>query len=114
MSFNHNDTIHLGNYEEFLILYMDNELNEQQRIMVEEFLSAHPDLQSELDILMSTKLPTDSISINKNELMSHHMKLSSVDEELLLYIDNELSSDRKKTVELEINSNKDYALQHQV
>ncbi|MFL5740054.1 MAG: anti-sigma factor family protein [Flavisolibacter sp.] len=114
MSFNHNDTIHLGNYEEFLILYMDNELNESERKMVEEFLSAHPDLQSELDILMSTKLPTESFTIYKDELMSHSMKLSSVDEELLLYIDNELSIDRKKAVELEINSNKDYALQHQL
>jgi hypothetical protein len=42
------------------------------------------------------------------------MKQTLVDEELLLYIDNELPADKKKTVELEIASNKDYQLQHQI
>jgi hypothetical protein len=113
MSFEPNDmnTIHPGNYEEFFILYMDNELNEEQVKMVDEFLTAHPDLKAEFEILMSTKLPMEDVSFDKKELFAENMKLSSVDEELLLYIDNELPADQKKTVELELASNKDYQLQ---
>jgi hypothetical protein len=49
MSFKQNDTndnnmIHLGNYEEFFILYLDNELTDGQNKMVEEFLVQHPGL----------------------------------------------------------------------
>jgi hypothetical protein len=116
MSFEANDmnTIHLGNYEEFFILYMDNELSDEQVKMVDDFLVAHTDLKAEFEMLMSTKLPLEDFSFDKKDLLAENMKLSSVDEELLLYIDNELPADKKKTVELEIASNKDYQLQHQV
>ena len=40
------------------------------------------------------------------------MRLSTVDEELLLYVDNELTAQEKKVVELELKANKDYQLQH--
>jgi hypothetical protein len=116
MSFERNDmnTIHLGNYEEFFILYMDNELNEDQVKMVDTFLVKHPDLRTEFEMLMSTKLPMEEFSLDKNELWADTMKLSSVDEELLLYIDNELPVDKRKTVELELSSNKHYQLEHQL
>lgn len=115
MSFEPNDknkTIHSGNYEEFFILYMDNELSGEQKKMVDSFLLAHPDLQGELDILMSTKLPLEEFNFNKEELFASNMKLFSFDEELLLYIDNELPADKKNIVELELASNKNYRLQH--
>jgi hypothetical protein len=112
MSSKQNDTrIHLGNYEEFFILYMDNELNNQQRLMVEDFLSEHPDLRGELEMLMSTRLPMEELRIDKEELMASHMKMGTVDEALLLFIDNELTDEKRKEVALEIDSNKDYALQ---
>lgn len=116
MLFEPNDMnrIHLGNYEEFFILYMDNELTEDQVKMVDEFLAAHPDLKAEFEMLASTKLPMEEFSFDKNDLLAENMKLSSVDEELLLYIDNELTADQKKTIEVELASNKDYQLQHQV
>jgi hypothetical protein len=116
MSFERNDmnTIHLGNYEEFFILYMDNELNEDQVTMVDEFLEKNPDLKAEFEILMSTKLPMEKFTLDKNELLADNMKLSSVDEELLLYIDNELPADKKKTVEMELSLNKPYKLEHQL
>ena len=103
--------IHLGNYEEFLILYMDNELSEDQRLAVENFLSQHPDLRGELELLMTTKLPVEELRMDKEELMAAHMKMTAVDEELLLFIDNELTDDRKKIVELELAANTDYRLQ---
>jgi hypothetical protein len=116
MSFEANDmnTIHTGNYEEFFILYMDNELNKEQVKIVDEFLAANPDLKAEFEMLMSAKLPLEEFYFDKAGLMAENMKLSSIDEKLLLYIDNELPADDKKKVELELASNKDYQLQHQV
>ena len=114
MSFESNNmnTIHLGNYEEFFILYMDNELSKEQVKMVDDFLIANPDLRAEFEILMSTKLPLEQFSLDKTDLFAENMNLSAIDEELLLYIDNELPADRKKIVQLELASNKDYQLQH--
>ena len=116
MSFNPNDStaIHLGNYEEYFILYMDNELNEDQKEMVEAFLLAHPDLQAELDMLMSTRLPVETISFNKEALLADSMKLNSIEEELLLYLDNELPEEKKKITELEIQANPSYRQQYQL
>jgi hypothetical protein len=117
MSFESNDnmnTIHLGNYEEFFILYMDHELSEEQVKMVDEFLVANPDLRAEFEILLSTRLPLEEFSFDKNDLLAKSMKLTSIDEELLLYVDNELPADKKKAIEGELASNKDYRLQHQV
>jgi len=112
---NENNMINLGNYEEYFILYMDNELSAEEKLMVENFIAQHPHLAEELELLMSTKLPFDEVSFgNKEELLSSSMKVNTVDEALLLYIDNELPAADKKVVEQQIASNKDYALQHSV
>lgn len=117
MSFEANNdmnTIHLGNYEEFIILYLDNELSEEQVKMVDNFLAAHPDLKAEFEMLKNTKLPLEEFNFDKTGLMAENMKLSTVDEELLLYIDGELPADEKKKLDLELASNKEYQLQHQL
>ncbi|MEK7226941.1 MAG: hypothetical protein AAB221_14820, partial [Bacteroidota bacterium] len=59
------------NYEEYFILYMDNELSSDDRRMVEVFVQQHPDLKEELDILLQYKLePDTSVVFNgKEELM---------------------------------------------
>jgi len=116
MSFEANDmnTIHLGNYEEFFILYMDNELSEQQVKMVDEFLLSNPDLRAEFEMLASTKLPLEELSFDKTDLFAENLKLSSIDEELLLYIDDELPAGKKKIIDLELASNKDYQVQLQL
>ena len=105
--------INLSNYEEYFILYMDNELDAEQKLMVEAFVAQHPQLAEELDILMSTRLPMDNVSFTgKADLLSASMKVNTVDESLLLYIDNELPANERRAVEQQIDSNKDYALQH--
>jgi hypothetical protein len=110
---NDNDLIiHPGNYEEFFILYMDQELNAAQMKMVEDFLAGNPGLQGEFELLMSTKLPSEELSFDKEGLLAENMKLSNVDEDLLLYIDNELPASRRSVVELELASNKNYQEQH--
>ena len=113
MSSNGNHTIDLGNYEEWFILYMDDELGTEEKAAVENFLLLHPHLQEELDLLLSTRLPADEISFwGKEDLKAEAMKLNAVDENLLLYLDNELPSAGKKAVEEKLATNKDYQLQH--
>jgi hypothetical protein len=111
MLFDHND-INLGNYEEYFVLYMDNELTEDQRKMVEDFLLVNPDLQAELEILMGTKLPAEEFSFDKKALLAESMKLNTVDEDLLLFIDGELSAEKNTLVELELTSNATYQAQY--
>lgn len=113
MSSNANDTINLNNYEEWFILYMDDELNTEDKKRVDSFLLLHPQLQEEMDILLSTKLPADEIAFpGKEELKAGSMKLNAVDENLLLYFDNELPAAERKTVEAKMAADQDYRLQH--
>jgi hypothetical protein len=111
MSFKKNH-INLSNYEEFFILYLDNELRADEKKMVDAFLSAHPHLQSEWDILRSARLPEESFSIDKEDLLASSMKQLQAEEELLLYMDDELDGDKKRTVALEIESNPSYKKQY--
>lgn len=107
-----NRTIHTGNYEEFFILYMDGELTAEEMKEVDAFLATHPDLQAEFDLLMGTKLPVEPVFFDKTELMADRMKLTVVDEDLLLYIDNELPAPQAKELERKIAAGGELALQH--
>ena len=103
--------INRHNYEEYFILYMDNELSSDERRIVETFVQTHPDLQEELEILQQYKLVPDSNIVfkDKEELMKaggeSPITLSTYEEWLLLYIDNELTTDQRKSVEQFIAAN---------
>lgn len=117
MSFNHNDNnldpISRTNYEEYFILYADNELSEKDRLAVEDFILAHPDLQAELDLFLSTKLPTEDINLeNKSSLLADNMKFNAIDESLLLYLDNELTGIEKRSIEEKLSTHKNFELQY--
>jgi hypothetical protein len=96
--------INRHNYEEYFILYMDNELSSEERRMVETFVQNHPDLKEELDILLQYKLVPDSNIVfeGKDELMKvkgeSPVTLSNYEEWLVLYMDNELTGDQQKIV----------------
>lgn len=106
--------IHLGNYEEYFILYLDNELTDAEMQQVDAFLLVNPDLQAEFEILASTKLPAEDFSFNKEDLFAENMRVNAIDEDLLLYIDNELPPEKAKILALELDANKDYQLQHSI
>lgn len=107
--------INLGNYEEYFILYMDNELRADEKMMVESFLSAHPDLKAEMDILMGTKLSAEDISFTgKEELLSHNLKMEKINDSLLSYIDNEVHPWEKERIEQQLKTNKDYQLEYNI
>lgn len=113
MSSNTNDTINLSNYEEWFVLYMDDELGTEEKRMVDNFLLLHPQLQEEMDVLLSTKLPADGLTFpGKEDLKAEAMKLNAVDENLLLYLDNELPAAGKKAMEEKMAADQEYLLQY--
>jgi anti-sigma factor RsiW len=93
------------NYEEYFILYLDNELSSEQRRSVEEFTQLHPDLKEELELLQQTKFTPDEQVIfgQKEELLfsgtSSFITISNYEEWLVAYIDNELTPEQRKAVE---------------
>src|SRR5438309_7778784 len=102
MSSNNHSTpmITRNNYEEFFLLYVDEELTAEQKKAVDDFVCLHPDLKEELDLLSSTKLPAEDFHFEgKTELFSDSMKVNTVDEALLLYIDHELPMAEAANVE---------------
>ena len=94
-----------NNYEEFFILYMDNELTVAERKMVEEFVHKHPDLGEELAMLEQTKLTPDNNIIfeSKEDLVKEEkapfLSLTNYEDALILYTDNELNTDERIAVE---------------
>jgi hypothetical protein len=110
------ENIHITrhNYEEYFLLYVDNELSAAERMAVEAFVSSHPDLREELDILLQTTvLEASHTSIgDKSFLMADSMKVNAMDDSLLLYLDNELKGQEKRKVEEILRSNSDYQLQY--
>jgi hypothetical protein len=103
--------INRHNYEEFFILYMDNELSSADRKLVEEFIVKNPDLADELEILKQYKLvPDDHIVFeNKTQLIrqadNSPIHLANYQEWLLLYLDHELTAGQRSLVENFITKN---------
>ena len=94
------------NYEEYFILYLDNELSHEDRRQVELFVQENPDLKAELDILQQSQLTPDTgiVFSNKEELLrsataDSFINNSNYEEWLLLYADNELSLAQRSEVE---------------
>jgi hypothetical protein len=54
------ETINVNNYEEFFVLYADNELNNEQQMSVEKFVYKNPSVQSEFELIQETKLEADN------------------------------------------------------
>ena len=99
-----------NNYEEYFILYVDNELDSECRREVEAFVKQNPDLKAELDLLMQSKLAPDA-EINftdKGSLMRFDIasiSLSNYEEWLTSYIDDELTEGERRDVEVFVAGN---------
>ncbi|MBS1933070.1 MAG: hypothetical protein JST96_03655 [Bacteroidetes bacterium] len=96
-----------NNYEEYFLLYTDNELSGAERKAVEEFAEANPDLKEELMALQQSVFKPDQHLVfeNKESLMKHtahnsFINQNNYEEYFLLYTDNELNETQKKEVEL--------------
>lgn len=86
------------NYEEFFLLYVDNELSAADRKAVELFVQENADLEAELNMLQQTVFNADDVVFdNKASLLKE--EITALQQNLLLYIDNELSPADKLTTE---------------
>jgi len=98
-------TINSNNYEEFFLLYVDNELEAAQRAEVEAFAAAHPGLQGELNALLQTKLSSaEEISFEGKALLYKQempglITADNYETFFLLYADNELPAAQRAAVE---------------
>jgi hypothetical protein len=61
--------INMNNYEEWLVSYVDNELNQEQRIAIEKFAASHPHVRQELDLFQQTKLQPEKIFFVDKEVL---------------------------------------------
>lgn len=98
------------NYEEYFILYTDNELSSEERGAVENFVAENPDLKAELDMLLNTRLlPDEELTFpNKQSLIfrdSKSITMDNYEEWLLCYIDNELTDKEIADVQTFIANN---------
>ncbi len=98
--------INRHNYEEFFLLYVDNELSATDRNAVELFVRENPDLQIELQLLKQTVAEADSISMHKKDWLYMEDDVSALQESLLLYTDDELNPADKKLVETMLSADK--------
>jgi hypothetical protein len=101
--------INRNNYEEFFLLYVDNELDGGSRLAVENFMQQNPDLTVEFEMLMQTRSVADeTVFFDKENLLRTEgdgINETNYEEYFLLYIDNELSIAKREEVER-------YVLQH--
>jgi anti-sigma factor RsiW len=84
--------INRHNYEEYFLLYVDNELTAAERVLVEAFIEENPDVRAELELLQQTTLQTDAKLDDafKNKLLKQE---SVTEEQLMLLLDGELRKD---------------------
>lgn len=100
-----------NNYEEYFLLYIDNELSPAERKAVELFVQQNTDLQKELMMLQQTTLNPEKIffegkeSLLKQVVTEGSVNHKNYEEYFLLYTDNELDEAAKKQVEEFVSQN---------
>ena len=91
--------INRHNYEAFFLLYVDKELSAADRKAVAVFVKENTDLQIELALLQDTVIKPDDIVLDKKDWLYREENITALQENLLLYADEELSATDKKTIE---------------
>jgi len=95
--------INRHNYENYLLLYVDNELSAAEKSAVDAFLSENPDLAIELELLSQTKLPTETASLgNLSSLFREEPIHPGMTEQMLLKLDGELPASGDLRLQSEI------------
>jgi hypothetical protein len=96
-------TINRNNYEEYFLLYTDDELSAAEKRAVEEFVEQHPDLKIELEMLQQSVLHAEPVVFHdKDVLLKNSSQLineTNYQEYFVLYGDDELNNEQKDSVE---------------
>ena len=104
--------INRNNYENYFLLYLDNELSAEERLDVEEFLNANPDLQTEMDMFREVILQPepDIVFPAKQSLYrtANPVHTGNYEEYFVLYGDNELNATDRAFVEQFVSENPSY------
>ncbi len=107
--------INRHNYEVFFLLYVDNELSNDEKAAVELFVQQNPDLQAEFEAIREVVLPAADISFdNKEHLLKKEEGTTNVQHQLLLLLDNELAGEEEKNTQRLIQKDKDVALEWEI
>jgi len=80
------------NYEEYFLLYVDNELSAAAKSAVEKFVAGNPDLQEEWETLLQCR-----VDVDEQEVFADKELLLQRD--LLSYVDGELDAEGRRSVE---------------
>jgi anti-sigma factor RsiW len=94
--------INISNYEEFLLSYIDGELNNEEQAAVEAFLQQHPEQAKELEVLKAAVLqPDPSIAFGNREELYHSTVITTENYEtfFLSYIDGELNAAEQQALD---------------
>lgn len=96
--------INRNNYEDFFLLYADNELSKTERKVVEIFVQENPDLKEEFGMWkLSINTPDEDVKLmDKSFLLKKEppfINENNYEEIFVRYHDNELSGEKRKETE---------------
>jgi hypothetical protein len=87
--------INNNNYKEYLLLYIDNELTNEEVLLVEQFVDKNKLAATELELLLALKLPVEPVLfLNKNSLyknLDSSITSKNYQEYFINYFDIELT-----------------------
>ena len=109
------------NYEEYFLLYVDNELSMQERRIVEAFVRENTDLEEELNMIKQSVLRPDKSVVfqNKGQLMKKSSGMQPINElnyaeYFVLYGDDELSMEENDMVEQFVYRNPQFQVEFEL
>ncbi|MFT4023584.1 MAG: hypothetical protein QM664_07355 [Flavihumibacter sp.] len=97
--------INRHNYEEYFLLYADNELSAAEKEAVDVFVAEHPDLKEEFDMLLQAILPAGDLVFNDKESLyrttdASLVNMTNFESFFVRYHDDELTNEEKAATEL--------------
>jgi hypothetical protein len=102
--------INRDNYEEYFLLYADNELSQEEKTVVEDFVKQNPELEEEfLMIKLSVSKPDENCVLKDKSFLlkepTDFINLSNYPEIFVLYNDDELTVNERKETEGFLSAN---------
>ncbi len=97
--------INKDNYEEYFLLYVDQELTAAEKSEVDAFIEKNPGLKAELQVFLDTRLDIEEVKMEGLEELYRHEEKGLVNENnyeeyQVLFIDNEIGQEERKALEI--------------